>query len=76
MATQIRRNVPQIVHGTEAASATTQTRGMVRRPAIHSESVGASKIWFGTVTCDPNQKGPPSRISQKHDDNKSPKQAI
>ena len=59
MATQTQRNVPQVVHGTEDASATSQTPGMLRRPAIHKDSVGASKIWCGTVTCVPNFKGPP-----------------
>jgi len=51
--------VPKVIHGTQPASETAQTPGMVRRPAIHKASTGASKIWFGTVTCDPNHKGPP-----------------
>ena len=51
--------VPMVVHGTEPASQTLQTPGMERKPAIHKSSVGASKIWFGTVTCAPNHKGPP-----------------
>ena len=51
--------VPMAVHGTEPASQTLQTPGMERKPAIHKSSVGASKIWFGTVTCAPNHKGPP-----------------
>ena len=59
MATQTKRNVPQVVHGPQPTTATAQTPGMVRRPAIHKETVGASKIWFGTVTCTPNHKGPP-----------------
>ena len=51
--------IPMVVHGTEPGSQTTQTPGMERKPAIHKSSVGASKIWFGTVTCAPNEIGPP-----------------
>lgn len=51
--------LPKVVHGTEPASETAQTPGMERRAAIHKGSVGASKLWVGTVTCLPNQKGPP-----------------
>ena len=51
--------VPKVIHGTLPSSGTAQTPGMVRKPAIHKESTGASKIWFGTVTCAPNYKGPP-----------------
>ena len=50
---------PSVVHGTEPASETAQTPGMERRAAIHKGSVDASKLWVGTVTCLPNQKGPP-----------------
>ncbi len=51
--------VPKVIHGTQTARETAQTPGMERRPAIHNTSVGASKIWFGTVTSSPNHKGPP-----------------
>ena len=51
--------VPKVIHGAQSASDTAQTPGMERRPAIHKASTGASKIWFGTVTCAPNYKGPP-----------------
>tara|TARA_Y100001960_G_C14723571_1_gene853765 strand:- start:120 stop:512 length:393 start_codon:yes stop_codon:yes gene_type:complete len=51
--------VPKVINGTLSASETAQTPGMIRKPAIHKESTGASKIWFGTVTCAPNYKGPP-----------------
>ena len=51
--------VPKVIHGTLPSSGTAQTPGMTRKPAIHKESTGASKIWFGTVTCAPNYKGPP-----------------
>ena len=54
-----KRMIPRVVPGTESPEATLQTPGMTRRPAIHNDSVGASKIWFGTVTCEPNFKGPP-----------------
>ena len=59
MATTSKGQIPMVVHGTEPATRTAQTPGMERKPAIHKTSVGASKIWFGTVTCAPNQKGPP-----------------
>ena len=59
MTSDIDGTVPKVVHGTQPASETAQTPGMERRPAIHKGSVGASKIWFGTVTSSPNHKGPP-----------------
>ena len=59
MAANQKGQIPMVVHGTEPAAETAQTPGMERNPAIHKSSVGASKIWFGTVTCAPNQKGPP-----------------
>ena len=59
MAANQKGQIPMVVHGTEPAAETAQTPGMERTPAIHKSSVGASKIWFGTVTCAPNQKGPP-----------------
>ena len=59
MATKTDFKVPTVVHGTRPPSDTAQTPGMERRPAIDASSVGASKIWFGTVTSEPNHKGPP-----------------
>ena len=59
MATKTHLKVPTVVHGTRPPSDTAQTPGMERRPAIDSDAVGASKIWFGTVTSEPNHKGPP-----------------
>ena len=59
MATRTDLKVPMVVHGTRPPSDTAQTPGMERRPAIDSDAVGASKIWFGTVTSEPNHKGPP-----------------
>ena len=59
MATKTELKVPKVVHGTRPASTTAQTPGLERRPAIDSATVGASKIWFGTVTSEPNHMGPP-----------------
>ena len=59
MATKTDLKVPTVVHGTRPPSDTAQTPGMERRPAIDAAAVGASKIWFGTVTSEPNHKGPP-----------------
>ena len=59
MATKTDFKVPMVVHGTRPPSDTAQTPGMERRPAIDAAAVGASKIWFGTVTSAPNHKGPP-----------------
>ena len=59
MATKTGRKVPTVVHGTRPPGDTAQTPGMERRPAIDAAAVGASKIWFGTVTSVPNHKGPP-----------------
>ena len=59
MATKTELKVPTVVHGTRLPSDTAQTPGMERRPAIDAAAVGASKIWFGTVTSEPNHKGPP-----------------
>ena len=59
MATKTELKVPTVVHGTRPPSDTAQTPGMERRPAIDADAVGASKIWFGTVTSEPNHKGPP-----------------
>ena len=59
MATKTELKVPTVVHGTRPPSDTAQTPGMERRPAIDAAAVGASKIWFGTVTSAPNHKGPP-----------------
>ena len=59
MATKTELKVPKVVHGTRPPSDTAQTPGLERRPAIDASAVGASKIWFGTVTSEPNHKGPP-----------------
>jgi len=59
MKKSVNGKVPKVINGTLPSSETAQTPGMIRKPAIHKESTGASKIWFGTVTCAPNYKGPP-----------------
>ena len=59
MATKTGRKVPTVVQGTRPPGDTAQTPGMERRPAIDADGVGASKIWFGTVTSAPNHTGPP-----------------
>ena len=59
MSTSIQGKLVKVVHGTADPSTTPQTRGMVRRPGVDSRTVGASKIWLGHVTCEPNTMGPP-----------------
>ena len=59
MSTSVGGKTVQVVHGTQPASTTTQTRGMERRPGIDSNTTGAKKIWLGHVTCAPNTMGPP-----------------
>ena len=59
MSTTAKGNVVQVVHGAQDPSTTNQTRGMIRRPGIDANTVGAGKIWLGHVTCLPNTLGPP-----------------
>jgi len=59
MSTSIKGTVPCVVHGTQPASTTPQTRGMVRRPGIDANTSGASRVWLGHVTAAPNEAGPP-----------------
>ncbi len=59
MSTSVAGKEVRVVHGTQPASTTTQTRGMERRPGIDGNTAGASKIWLGQVTCAPNEMGPP-----------------
>ena len=59
MSTSIKGKEVRVIHETQDPSTTTQTRGMVRKPGIDSNTVGASKIWLGHVTCAPNTLGPP-----------------
>ena len=59
MSTKIQGKEVKVIHGTQDPNTTTQTRGMTRKPGIDSNTAGASKIWLGHVTCDPNTLGPP-----------------
>src|SRR3984885_5491983 len=52
------RNDPvRVVHGTHDRTA--QTPGMQRHAAIHKESVGTDRLWFGRVTCPPGMTSGP-----------------
>jgi len=46
----------RIIRASELDSNTAQTLGMQRRAAVTTERTGASKLWAGTVTIDPNAK--------------------
>ena len=59
MSNKIQGKELKVIHGTQDPSTTTQTRGMTRKPGIDSNTVGASKIFLGLVTCEPNTMGPP-----------------
>ena len=59
MSTSIKGKELRVIHGTQDPNTTTQTRGMVRKPGIDSNTAGASKIFLGLVTCEPNTLGPP-----------------
>ena len=49
----------KVVHGTVSPDTTAQTRGMLRKPGVDKNTVGASKVWLGHVECTPNTMGPP-----------------
>ena len=59
MSTKIQGKELKIIHGTQDPSTTAQTPGMIRKPGIDSNTAGASKIFLGHVTCEPNTMGPP-----------------
>lgn len=59
MSTKIQGKELKVIHGTQDPNTTAQTRGMTRKPGVDSNTVGASKIFLGLVTCDPNTMGPP-----------------
>ena len=46
----------RVIQAHELDDATAQTLGMHRRAAVTTERTGASKLWAGTVTIDPNAK--------------------
>ena len=50
MSTETKGKELKIIHGTQDPSTTAQTPGMIRKPGIDSNTVGASKIWLGHVT--------------------------
>jgi uncharacterized RmlC-like cupin family protein len=53
---QWRTNGVRIVRGDELDANTAQTPGMRRLAAITAQRTGASKLWAGTVTIEPNAK--------------------
>ena len=59
MSTSVTGNKVKVMSGTQPAATTAQTPGMERKAGIDSNTVGASKIWLGQVTCVPNTMGPP-----------------
>lgn len=59
MSTSIGGKTVHVVHSTADPASTPQTRGMVRKPGIDSNTAGASKIWLGHVEMTPNTMGPP-----------------
>jgi uncharacterized RmlC-like cupin family protein len=46
----------RIIRANELDANTAQTLGMHRRAAVTTERTGASKLWAGTVTIEPNAK--------------------
>lgn len=56
----------KVVHTPQDASATAQTRGMVRVPAISAETVGATQIWMCSLTVVPHERGQPHHHGDTH----------
>lgn len=56
----------RVVHTPQDASATSQTRGMVRVPAISAETVGATQIWMCFLTVVPHERGQPHHHGDTH----------
>lgn len=56
----------RVVHTPQNASATAQTRGMVRVPAISAETVGATQIWMCYLTVVPQERGQPHHHGDTH----------
>jgi uncharacterized RmlC-like cupin family protein len=50
---------PYVVRDAGSTSETAQTPGMARRPGVSAATAGASKVWLGYVTAEPNHAGPP-----------------
>lgn len=55
-ATDWRAHGVRIVHGDQLDPNTPQTPGMQRAAAINQATAGASKLWAGSVTIEPNAK--------------------
>lgn len=55
-----------VVHTPQDPSATAQTRGMRRAPAISAETVGATQIWMCSLTVNPHERGQPHHHGDTH----------
>lgn len=56
----------KVVHSPLDASATAQTRGMRRVPAICAETTGATQIWMCYLTVEPHERGQPHHHGPTH----------
>ncbi len=55
-----------VVHKPAETSATSQTRGMQRAPAISAKTVGATQIWMCYLTVSPNERGQAHHHGEAH----------
>jgi uncharacterized RmlC-like cupin family protein len=46
----------RLVQGSQASSATAQTKGMVRESGVDAKTVGAHKVWMGLVVFGPSMR--------------------
>ena len=56
----------KVVRTPQDLSATAQTRGMRRAPAISAETVGATQIWMCYLTVNPGERGQPNHHGDAH----------
>ena len=49
---------PYVIAGAQSADLTAQTAGLLRKPGVSSETTGATKVWLGLITGEPNFRGP------------------
>ena len=56
----------KVVHRPLDTSATAQTRGMRRVPAICAETTGATQIWMCFLTVEPHERGQPHHHGPTH----------
>jgi uncharacterized RmlC-like cupin family protein len=56
----------KVVHEPLGTSATSQTRGMRRVPAICAETTGATQIWMCYLTVEPHERGAPHHHGPTH----------